>query len=973
MKSRYNLSKLFLAILVTILVIAARFQTSSLTVPSTRRSLDESGQAKVLETYGRLPLSFEANQGQTDSQVRFISHGSGYNLFLTATEAVLTFIKPAIPTITDAKEFQTVERTILRLQLVGANPVPRVQGLEELPGKSNHLIGNDPLKWHTNIPNYARVKYQDVYPGVDVVYYGNQRQLEFDFVVAPGTDPNIITLAFQGADNLELDPQGNLILRISGGEVVQQAPIIYQEIDGVKQGISGGYLLKDDSQIVFEIAAYDATRPLIIDPVLAYSTYLGGADGDRGFDIAVDSAGNAYVTGLTSSADFPTASAIQGALNGSLSDVFVTKLNSTGNALVYSTYLGGSGNDTGFGIAVDSSGNAYVVGETGSSINFPIVNPLQPTFGGPIRDAFVAKLNPSGSALVYSTYLGGSDLDRGLGIAVDSSGNVYVTGETQSTDFPTMNPLQPVFGGAGLHGDAFLSKLDPTGSALIYSTYLGGSDDDIGRSIAVSAAGNAYVTGNTRSADFPVVYALQPISGGPDETFITQVNSTGSAFIYSTYLGGSRNEVGRDIAVDAAGNAYVTGVTSSSDFPTMNPLQPTNGGGSDPFLAKLNATGSALVFSTYLGGSVSDEGFGVAVDAAGSVYVTGQTLSTDFPTEDPIQVSNGGLRDAFVTKLNPAGNAREFSTYLGGSDVEFGHGIAVDAAGSIYVAGETVSADFPTVNPLQPAFGGGTSDGFVAKIADDNTGPLASNVEAIPNPVAVGNNITVSANVDDTAAGGSSIASAEFSIESGPFSSMAAADGTYDEVSEDVTANIGSFAEPAVLKICVRGTDATGNVGAEECIFLAIYDPEGGFVTGGGWIDSPEGAYAPDPLLTGRANFGFVSKYKKGAKVPTGQTEFQFQVADLNFHSEVYEWLVVAGPTAKFKGTGTINGAGNYGFMVTATDEELTPNTDVDLFRITIWDKDNNDTVIYDNKMGESDDSDAGTELGGGNIVIHKK
>ena len=656
-----------------------------------------------IENLNKLPLAFERNQGQTSSQVKFLARGQGYTLFLTSGEAVLA-LHNASP-----------KSGVLRMKLLGANPASDVSGMDEMPGKSNYFIGNDAKKWHTNVPMYAKVKYKGIYSGIDLVYYGNQRQLEYDFVVAPGADPRRIHLGVRGARKISRGEDGDLVLAMDEGEIRWHKPVVYQEKGGARQEIGAHYVIKGKNRVGFEVAGYDLRRPLFIDPLI-YSTYLGGSGADYGFGIAVDGSGNAYITGTTSSTDFPTMNPLQPAYGGGLYDAFVAKLNPAGSALVYSTYLGGSGGDYGSGIAVDSSGTAYVTGQTYST-DFPTMNPLQPAYGGG-GDAFVAKLNPAGSALVYSTYLGGSALDFGAGIAVDSLGNAYVTGGTNSANFPTMNPLQPVFGG----GDAFVAKLNPSGSALVYSTYLGGSGGAYGSGIAVDGSGNAYVTGNT-STDFPTMNALQPAyGGGLYDAFVAKLNPAGSALVYSTYLGGSGDDVGIGIAVDSSGSAYVTGATDSTDFPTMNPLQPSNaGGGDDAFVAKLNPAGSALVYSTYLGGSGDDVGIGIAVDSSGNAYVTGWTYSTDFPTMNPLQPANGDggcCGDGFVAKLNSAGSALVYSTYLGGSGTDSGRGIAVDSLGAAYVTGQTSSTDFPTMNPLQPANAGGGDDVFVAKIAN---------------------------------------------------------------------------------------------------------------------------------------------------------------------------------------------------------------------------------------------------------------
>ncbi len=580
--------------------------------PFSAAKTPEASEPQLAEAYGKLPLSFEANQGQTDSRVDFLSRGSGYTLFLTPAEAVLALRKGSA----EAKKAPAVPPAVVRMKLVGANPSPQASGLEELPGKSNYFLGNDPSKWRTNVPRYAKVSYKDVYPGVDLVYYGNQRQLEYDLVVSPGTDPDAIALSFEGVERLRIDARGDLVLNTSGGEIRQHKPLVYQELDGIRREIAGSYVLSGGRQVGFQVAAYDAGQPLVIDPVLVYSTYLGSASFDSGKDIAVNSSGNAYVTGQTGSTNFPTASPVQ-ASNGGSFDAFVTKFNLAGNGVVYSTYLGGSSAERGSDIAVDASGNAYVTGRTRST-NFPTVNPIQATFGGGTSDdTFVTKLNASGSALVYSTYLGGSGDDDVQVIAVDGSGNAYVTGNTTSTNFPTASPFQASHGGGG--NDAFVAKLNAVGSALVYSTYLGGSGPDNGRAVATDSSGNAYVTGDTSSTDFPTASPFQStFAGGTRDVFVTKFNAAGSALGYSTYLGGSGPDNGNGIAVDSSGNAYVVGSTDSTNFPTANALQGFLAEVDDAFVAKLNPAGSALVYSTYLGGGSTDAGNDIAVDSSGN-------------------------------------------------------------------------------------------------------------------------------------------------------------------------------------------------------------------------------------------------------------------------------------------------------------------------------------------------------------------
>jgi hypothetical protein len=734
-------------------------QTASVVSPISASQADPKAQAKILDSYGKLPLSFEANHGQADARVMFLSRTGAYTLFLTGDEAVLALSGSKADTnkAKIAGTAHTLLRSgtaapkaggVLRMKLRNANPAAKVTGLDELAGTSNYFIGNDPAKWRSNVPTYAKVKYEGIYSGIDLVYYGNQRQLEYDFIVAPGADPRRIEFDISGAQRIRKDEHGDLVLKMKTGEdeIRWHKPVVYQEKDGARQEIAAHYVITATNRVGFEVAKYDASRPLYIDPLI-YSTYLGGSGRDVGHRIAVNSAGNAYVTGYTFSTDFPTT---PGAFQTTCCGAFVAKLNSAGSALVYSTYLGGSGydGDSGNGIAADSAGNAYVNGYT-SSTDFPTVNALQPTYGGN-GDAFVTKINPEGSALVYSTYLGGSNYDQGDGIAVDSAGNAYVTGSTSSTDFPvTPGAFQMTYGG-GYGGDAFVAKINPEGSALVYSTYLGGSGfsvwGDFGSGIAVDSVGNAYVTGQTYSTNFPTKNPLQPNYGGNGDVFAAKINPEGSALVYSTYLGGSGDEWGNGIAVDSAGNAYVAGNTNSTNFPTVNPLQPNYGGGNDDaFVAKINPTGSALVYSTYLGGSGDDGGFGIAVDSAGNAYVTGYTMSTNFPTESPFQKRKDGSGDAFVSKLNPTGSALFYSTYLGGGSYDQANGIAVDSAGNAYVTGWTDSTNFPTKNPFQKYYGGGGSDAFVTKI--DTRAATTARLTSSPNPSTYGQAVTFTATV----------------------------------------------------------------------------------------------------------------------------------------------------------------------------------------------------------------------------------
>jgi uncharacterized repeat protein (TIGR01451 family) len=914
---------------------------SSNTPSSASSTSDGSSPLKPPDAFGRLPLSFELNQGQTDSQVRFLARGQGYSLFLTTNGAVFSFDEPS---------------TALRMYLQGVATSPRISGVDELPGKVNYLLGRESDKWRTNIPTYARVSYEQIYPGVDLIYYGNQRQLEYDFVIAPGVSFKQIRLAFDGTSKPRLNRHGDLVIKSGTHKITLLRPQAYQEIGKQRREVSVRYLLNTRGQVTFQIGNYDKRQQLIIDPVLVYSSFLGGSDQDRGNGIAVDSSGNAYIAGQTSSADFPTGSPLQ-MVSAGPSDAFVSKLNASGSALVYSTYLGGSSSDLAMSIAVDNAGNAYITGLTTSN-NFPVANALHPTSTGS-TDGFIAELNASGSALVYSTYLGGRGSDGGNSIAVDSLGNAYVTGFTSSRDFPTTNPLQTSRSGntifksinsagswtasdsgliaatvndlkfhpsnssfiyaatetgvyktldggvswTALSGQTALPvnrvALDPTDANVIYAATNGGvyKSTDGGNNFSAMNNGlgaisvrtiivdpvtptTLYVTtgfssyfrsidggtnwtqrfmsgagvinsltidpntpttlyaattiGVFKSTDsgtnwtasntgfpFPInissvsidktnnflyvptifgifksadgantwtnitdfsafttvsriaidpanssiIYIATPLglfktvdggatwnasgNGFPNsnvlslvvdpgqastlyigtssgsDAFVTKLSAGGAAQVYSTYLGGSVADVGSGIALDSAGNVYLTGSTGSSNFPTANALRPAISSGTDAFVTKLHANGSGLVYSTFLGGDSNDAGAAIAVDGDGNAYIGGTTSSQDFPTVNAFQSTNPSqTNEAFITKLNPAGSSLIYSTYLGGDSADSCSAIAVDAAGSAYVTGTTSSRNFPVVGAFQPVLRG--SDAFITKLSPSGSSLIYS-------------------------------------------------------------------------------------------------------------------------------------------------------------------------------------------------------------------------------------------------------
>ncbi|HEV2424216.1 MAG TPA: SBBP repeat-containing protein [Terriglobia bacterium] len=690
--------------------------------------------------YARLPLSFEANQGQADSRVKFLARGEGYALFLTSDEAVLALKKGTDRTgLRGSGSSQQTRPAVLRMSVMGANPDATVSGVDELPGKSNYFVGNDRARWRTGIANYARVRYQDVYPGIDLVYYGNQRQLEYDFTLDPGADSGAIGLAVGGAERASVSSLGDLVLDSDGGQVVLHRPVIYQARGSQRQEIAGGYELGRRlpggiQEVRFRVGAYDHSRQLVIDPSLSYASYLGGTGNDYGNGIAIDSSGNAYLTGQTFSTNFPKLNAYQSTCSScsiSESNVFVTKVNASGTALVYSTYIGGNFGDAGNAIAVDSGGNAYVAGNTSSS-NFPVVSAFQSTSGGPTfpglaGDGFVLKLAASGSTLTYSSYIGGSLEDDAYGIAVDSAGEAFVVGRTASTNFPLLDAYQAQNNGGF---DIFVAKVAAAGSSLVYSTYLGGASEDDGFGIAVGPGGGAYITGQTFSNDFPTASAYQTAYGGSADAFVAKLafSSSKLSLTYSTYLGGTSSDQAFGIALDSSLNAYVTGSTSSTDFPTVSPIQSAfQGGSSDAFLSKLSSTGTALTYSTYLGGNSTDAGRAVAVDSSGHAHVAGYTSSSNFPTINPVQSTYGGNQDAFLSRVSPSGCGLVFSTFLGGKSTDGagnGDSVAVNAStGDTYMVGTTGSNDFPTQKPFQAATGG-NNDVFLAKVAG-GTAPVA--------------------------------------------------------------------------------------------------------------------------------------------------------------------------------------------------------------------------------------------------------
>jgi hypothetical protein len=718
--------------------------------PFGRPTLISRSTANVSKRYGQLPLAFEPSSSPSNDRVKFLARGGGYALFLTNDEAVLEL------------RGHSKTRSVLRMELAGANASAQFTATEELPGKSNYFIGNNPRNWRTNVPQYRRVSEGNVYPGVNLVYYGTQGRLEYDFDVAPGIDPSVIRLGFKGADRMRLDAQGELILDTASGEVRLRKPVAYQEIAGSRQPVAVGYALTDKSSASFQVAKYDSRLPLVIDPILAYSTYLGGSNIDSGNAIAVAPDNTAFIAGGTFSSDFPTVHALQPNEGGGpdfSQDAFVAKISSDGSTLLYSTYLGGENQDVANGIAVDAYGDAYVTGTT-LSPHFPVTpGSFNTECGGDgrcgasfnnngliVSNAFVTELNAAGSGIIYSGFLGMYENVHGEAIAVDANGNAYVTGETQANIIPGVavfpittdagnTAFETTFAGSPTNPtstNAFVTKIGAAGSTILYSSYLGGNTEDVGYGIAVDGSANAYVTGLTYSSNFPATTgALQTAYGLAGDAFVTKVNTDGSgatSLVYSTFLGGSGLDQGNGIALDSSGDVYVTGLTNSAAFGFTAPAggyQPANAGEGDAFIAELNTSGGIAYF-TFLGGSNADAGTGIAVgaDSTGHVYayITGTTVSTNFPPAGAVfqPAYGGGNADSFVAKLGPlgltpTGATLVYSSYLGGTNTELASGIAVDTSGSAYVTGQTCSSDFPLANPLQ-AVPGGNCDAYIAKV-----------------------------------------------------------------------------------------------------------------------------------------------------------------------------------------------------------------------------------------------------------------
>ena len=689
---------------------------------------DHADRSRIIEQYARLPLSFIENRGQADARIDYYLQSPHYDLYFDRGGHSLR--------LTD-RSGDTARAHVVKVRLLGAK-TRRIESRRSAPGIVSYFKG-PASQWRTGIQTQAEIGYVQPWPGIDLSYNGNGGTLESVYTVAPHADPRRIRLRYSGHQSLRIDARGDLVYRTALGEVRETAPIVYQDIDGKRTRVDGRYRLIDRNTVGFKVARYDRAHALVIDPSLVYAGFIGGNNGDVAHGVAVDASGNAYVTGYTSStpATFPLAAGLDNTYGGGVRDAFVAKVNAAGTALVYAGYIGGIGDDEGYGIAVDSAGAAYIAGNTSSTqTTFPVLGGPDLTHNGGGDDAFIVKINPAGTALVYSGYVGGALSDRGRGIAVDSVGSAYIVGDTFSsqTSFPVI--VGPDLT-ANFNIDGFIAKLSVDGSSLVYAGFIGGNNIDEALAIAVDGSGTAYVTGYTGSsaASFPISVGPDLTFNGASDAYVVKVDAGGTGFVYGGYIGGSGNDEGRGIAVDGAGNAYVSGFTASpqASFPVLVGPSLVYGGNTDAFIAKVNATGSALVYAGYIGGNDIDQGYGIAVDTAGNAYVAGYTRSTQasFPVvSGPGLIFNGGDGDAFIAKVNTTGSALVYAGYIGGSSLEEAFDVDVDASGSAYVVGSTSStaATFQTLVGPDITSNGGL-DVFIAKIEGASTLIFANGFE----------------------------------------------------------------------------------------------------------------------------------------------------------------------------------------------------------------------------------------------------
>ncbi len=657
--------------------------------------------APASDALARLPLYFVENAGQADPDVRFLARAGGH---------AFRFTDRAI-------QVSSANGRTLRVRFDGAREGLRPVGRNRQQALFHYLLGSDSARWTTGAASCAEVAYDGVYPGIDLVYRGDARRVKYEFVVAAGGDPSAIRLAYEGVESVTIEEDGSLSLRLGDETLHEERPLVFQRRDGGAVPVEGRYRVAhegDSWSVGFDVGAYDRHEQLVIDPVLAYASYQGGNGNDWVYGWTRDAAGNLYACGETLSTDYPTTAGAYQTTPSTVWDGYLYKLDPTGRTLLFGTYLGGTGNDDALlGVCLDPAGNLCLTGWTNST-DFPVVSPFQATYGGGRWDGFVAKLTPDGAGIVYSSYLGGTVDDWGNGLAVDAAGDLYVNGNTNSADFPTVTPMSAYAAG----WDCFVTKVSSAGPAIAWSTFVGGTGDEYswGRCIQVDSVRCAYVTFYTASTDFPTRSAIQGANAGGFDGVVARINASGTGLAFSTYLGGTLDDFLLSLAIDEAGNIYVAGQTYSTDFPTMAPIQAANAGLSDGLVAKLAPNGASLLFSTFLGGSGNDGAQDLVLDLYGNLHIAGYTQSADFPTRFPSQAALGGGWDAFVTRMDPRGRRILSSTYVGGSADEYGEFVLGGPSGESWLIGDTTSVNFPTVNPRQAA-SGGSWDSFVARLA----------------------------------------------------------------------------------------------------------------------------------------------------------------------------------------------------------------------------------------------------------------
>jgi hypothetical protein len=666
---------------------------------------------------------FTENQGQFPGEVIFQTRVPGATVYLCSDKVVSVFTQDigsqdgdrSLYPYETMREPQAQQMFSLTAEFKDANPNTTIAGEERLPYCNNYFIGNDPTQWHDNVPNYQRVAYHDIYPGIDLIYHGDAIGLKYDFIIHPGADLSRIQVHYMGDHGVTITPRGELQVQTAYGAIYEDTPLMYQEIHDHTRVVNGGYCLRGPDVFGFEVESYNPEVPLVIDPAMVYSTFIGGTQIEYEFSIAADPSGYTYITGFTGSPNFPTTpGAYDTTYNGNY-DAFVTKLSPSGNTIIYSTFIGGTYSDIGNDISVDAHGNAFITGFTGSP-NFPTTPGAYDTTHNGDEDVFVTKLNQSGNTLIYSTLLGGTDYEEADNIKVDSNGSSFVTGWTSSIDFPTTPGAYDTTHNGDY--DVFVTTITPSGDALIYSTYLGGTMRDWASNIVIDDHGSAYITGFTGSTNFPTTPGTYDTThNGDDDVFVTKLSPSGDALVYSTLLGGIGRDHGNDISVDTHGYASLTGYTNTSDFPTTPDAYDTSLNGKyDVFVTRFTPSGDALAYSTLLGGTETDVGKGIFIDATGYMTVMGYTYSTDFPTTlDAYDATHNGRADVFMTTLSPVVNTLVYSTFLGGTSVDLGYSIAVDSKENVFLAGFTNSSDFPTTPGAFDTTYNGNYDGFVTK------------------------------------------------------------------------------------------------------------------------------------------------------------------------------------------------------------------------------------------------------------------